>query len=245
MIKRILVAAISSILIIGAAQADDRLANKPASKYTTQQNYAVLSALPFNDKQDFEFAAKGLIAKPEAKQIRNAKGEIVWDLEQFDFLNQDKFTASINPSLQRQAQLNMNYGLFKVTDRIYQVRGFDLTNITYIQGDTGWIVFDPLTVPETAKAAHALVTKHLGDRPIKAVVYSHAHVDHFGGVEGIISKDQVNKGNVKVIAPRDFMEHVVKESVFAGNAMARRGSYQYGIIIPKNKYGVVDGALGK
>ena len=245
MIKKTLVAAISCTLIIGAAQADDSLSSKPASKFTTQQNYAVLSQLPFNDKQDFEFAAKGLIAKPESKQIKNAKGEVVWDLAQFDFLDQDKFMASINPSLQRQAKLNMNYGLFKVTDRIYQVRGFDLTNITYIQGDTGWIVFDPLTVPETAKAAHALVTKHLGDRPIKAVVYSHAHVDHFGGVEGIISKNQVDKGEVQVIAPRDFMEHVVKESVLAGNAMARRGSYQYGIMLPKNQYGVVDAALGK
>lgn len=245
MIKRILVAAISSTLIIGVAQADNMFTSKPASKFTTQQNYAVLSELPFNDKQDFEFATKGLIAKPETKQIKNAKGEVVWDLAQFDFLNQDGFMASINPSLQRQAQLNMNYGLFKVTDRIYQVRGFDLTNITYIQGDTGWIIFDPMTVPETAKAAHALVTKHLGKRPVKAVVYSHAHVDHFGGVKGVVSQEQVDNGEVQVIAPRDFMEHVVKETVLAGNAMARRGSYQYGIMIPKNKYGVVDGALGK
>lgn len=245
MIKKTLVAAISCTLIIGAAQADDSLSSKPASKFTTQQNYAVLSQLPFNDKQDFEFAAKGLIAKPESKQIKNAKGEVVWDLAQFDFLDQDKFMASINPSLQRQAKLNMNYGLFKVTDRIYQVRGFDLTNITYIKGDTGWIIFDPLTVPESAKAAHALVTKHLGKRPVKAVVYSHAHVDHFGGVKGVINQEQVDSGEVQVIAPRDFMEHVVKENVLAGNAMARRGSYQYGIMIPKNQYGVVDGALGK
>ncbi|WP_227674240.1 alkyl/aryl-sulfatase [Psychrobacter pacificensis] len=245
MIKKILVAAVSGTLLVGAAQADDRLSSKPASKFTTQQNYAVLSQLPFNDKQDFEFAAKGLIAKPKSKQIKNAKGEVVWDLAKFDFLNQDKFIASINPSLQRQAQLNMNYGLFKVTDRIYQVRGFDLTNITYIKGDTGWIIFDPLTVPESAKAAHALVTKHLGERPVKAVVYSHAHVDHFGGVKGVISQEQVDNGEVQVIAPRDFMEHVVKETVLAGNAMARRSSYQYGIMMPKNKYGVVDGALGK
>jgi alkyl sulfatase BDS1-like metallo-beta-lactamase superfamily hydrolase len=245
MIKKILVAAVSGILLVGAAQADDLLSSKPASKFTMQQNYAVLSQLPFNDKQDFEFAAKGLIAKPKSKQIKNAKGEIVWDLAKFDFLNQDKFIASINPSLQRQAQLNMNYGLFKVTDRIYQVRGFDLTNITYIKGDTGWIIFDPLTVPESAKAAHALVTKYLGERPVKAVVYSHAHVDHFGGVKGVISQEQVDNGEVQVIAPRDFMEHVVKETVLAGNAMARRSSYQYGIMMPKNKYGVVDGALGK
>lgn len=245
MMKKAIVAAISSAFIISAAYADDKLASKPATKFTTQINQAVLSELPFADKQDFEFATKGLIARPESKQIKNAKGEVVWDLSQFDFLNQDKFLASINPSLQRQAQLNMNYGLYQVTDRIYQVRGFDLTNITYIQGDTGWIVFDPLTVPETAKAAHALVTKHLGERPIKAVVFSHAHVDHFGGVEGIISKEQVASGEVQLIAPRDFMEHVVKESVFAGNAMARRGSYQYGIMIPKSQYGSVDGALGK
>ncbi|HCI30914.1 MAG TPA: hypothetical protein DFH98_05100, partial [Psychrobacter sp.] len=106
-------------------------------------------------------------------------------------------------------------------------------------------IFDPLTVPESAKAAHALVTKYLGERPVKAVVYSHAHVDHFGGVKGVISQEQVDNGEVQVIAPRDFMEHVVKETVLAGNAMARRSSYQYGIMMPKNKYGVVDGALGK
>lgn len=244
MMKKVLAGMISSALLVGVAHADTS-GSKPASSFTKQHNHAVLSELPFNDRQDFEFAAKGLIAKPKSKQIKNDKGEVIWDLAQFDFLKKDQFNASINPSLQRQGQLNMNYGLFKVTDRIYQVRGLDLTNITYIQGDTGWIVFDPLTVPETAKAAHALVTQHLGKRPIKAVVYSHAHVDHFGGVKGIISQEQVDRGEVQVIAPRDFMEHVVKENVLAGNAMQRRGSYQYGILIPKNLRSVVDGALGK
>jgi len=244
MIKKVLVSMISSALLLSVAHAAT-LDSKPASQFTEQHNRAVLSELPFSDRQDFEFAAKGLIAKPKSKQIKNDKGEVIWDLAQFDFLKKDQFIASINPSLQRQGQLNLNYGLFKVADRIYQVRGLDLTNITYIQGDTGWIVFDPLTVPETAKAAHALVTQHLGNRPIKAVVYSHAHVDHFGGVKGIISQEQVDKGDVQVIAPRDFMEHVVKESVLAGNAMQRRGSYQYGILIPKNARSVVDGALGK
>ena len=244
MIKKVLASVISSALLLSVAHAAT-LDSKPASQFTKQHNHAVLSELPFSDRQDFEFAAKGLIAKPKSKQIKNDKGEVIWDLAQFDFLKKDQFNPSINPSLQRQGQLNLNYGLFKVADRIYQVRGLDLTNITYIQGDTGWIVFDPLTVPETAKAAHALVTQHLGNRPIKAVVYSHAHVDHFGGVKGIISQEQVDKGDVQVIAPRDFMEHVVKESVLAGNAMQRRGSYQYGILIPKSARSVVDGALGK
>lgn len=244
MIKKVLVSIMSTVLLANMAHAD-AMGSKAASQFTAQHNHALLSELPFHDRQDFKFAAKGLIAQPKFKQIKNDKGEIVWDLAQFDFLKDDQFNPSINPSLQRQAQLNMNYGLFKVTDRIYQVRGFDLTNITYVQGDTGWIVFDPLTVPETAKAAHALVTQHLGKRPIKAVVYSHAHVDHFGGVKGIISQEQVDRGEVQVIAPRDFMEHVVKENVLAGNAMQRRGSYQFGILIAKNQYSAVDSALGK
>ena len=245
MIKTRLGIVMSAILAMQVAIADTTLESKPATKYTIAHNQALLSELPFSDRQDFEFASKGLIAKPKSKQIKNAKGEVIWDLSQFDFLEKNQFTPTINPSLYRQAQLNMNYGLFKVTDRIYQVRGFDLTNITYIQGDTGWIVFDPMTVPETAKAAHQLVTEQLGERPIKAVVFSHAHVDHFGGIKGIVSEEQVRSGEVKLIAPRDFMEHVVKESVLAGNAMQRRASYQYGILIPKGERGVVDGALGK
>lgn len=245
MMKKILTSMIASALCIGGVQAEELLDSKPASKFTEQQNYTVLSELPFSDRQDFEFAKKGLIAKPKSKQIKNDQGEVIWDLAQFDFLEKNQFNPSINPSLQRQAQLNMNYGLFKVTDQIYQVRGFDMTNITFIQGKAGWIVFDPLTVPETAKAAYDLVTQHLGKRPIKAVVYSHAHVDHFGGVKGIISQEQVDKGEVQIIAPRDFMEHVVKENVLAGNAMQRRSAYQYGTLLPKNQYGTVDVALGK
>lgn len=236
---------IAAALYISVTHAQNELESKAASKFTTERNRAVLSELPFNDRQDFEFAAKGLIAKPDTKQIKNDNGEVIWDLAQYDFLKKDKFVDSINPSLYRQAQLNMNYGLFKVTDRIYQVRGMDMTNITFIQGDTGWIVFDPLTVPETAKAAYALVSKKLGQRPIKAVVYSHAHADHFGGAKGIVSQEQADKGEVKVIAPRDFMEHVVKENVLAGNAMQRRTAYQYGSLLPKSERGTVDAALGK
>lgn len=245
MMKNILASMIASVLCIGSVQANEQLESKPATQYTEQKNMALLSELPFIDRQDFEFAKKGLIAKPKSKQIKNDNGEIIWDLSQFDFLENTKFNPSINPSLQRQAQLNMNYGLFKVTDRIYQVRGFDMTNITFIKGNSGWIVLDPLTVPETAKAAYSLVTDTLGHHPIKAVIYSHAHVDHFGGVKGIISQEQVDKGEVQIIAPRDFMEHVVKENVLAGNAMQRRSAYQYGNYLAKNIYGTVDVALGK
>jgi alkyl sulfatase BDS1-like metallo-beta-lactamase superfamily hydrolase len=219
--------------------------SKAPSVFTLAKHKAMLEELPFDDVLDFSFATKGFIAKPEQLNITNNQGEVVWSLNDFSFLKKDNSTSSIHPSLERQAVLNMNYGLYKVTEGIYQVRGYDLANITYIKGNTGWIVFDPLTVPETAKAAHALLTKHLGDYPIKAVIYSHAHGDHFGGIKGIITQEQVDNGEVEVIAPRDFMEHVVKENVLAGNAMTRRVSYQYGGFLPINARSVVDGALGK
>lgn len=139
----------------------------------------------------------------------------------------------------------MHHGLYKVTDRIYQVRGYDLANITFVQGDTGWIVFDPLTVPETAKAALDFVNKELGERPVKAVVYSHAHADHFGGVKGIVTQEQADSGEVQIIAPKGFLHHAVAENVLAGNAMSRRVTYQYGNALAKSATGQVDAAIGK
>lgn len=243
--KLINLSLLACVMCTHYTQAESDLTSKPASKFTVQKNQQLLQTLPFNDKTDFALASKGLIAKPQNKHILNANGEVIWDFNQFDFLKEHDFIPSINPSLHRQALLNLNYGLFKVSEHIYQVRGFDLANVTYVKGDTGWIIFDPLTVPETAKAAHDLITKHLGDRPIKAIVYSHAHADHFGGVKGIISQQQVDNNDVQVIAPAHFMEHVVKESVLAGNAMQRRAGYQYGSIIGKNELSTVDSALGK
>ncbi|EGR2796956.1 alkyl/aryl-sulfatase [Vibrio navarrensis] len=203
------------------------------------------STLPFADKEDFRLVEKGLIAQQKDLQIKDASGKVVWELGNYSFLLDGRDYDSIHPSLQRQAQLNMHHGLYKVSERIYQVRGYDLANITFVQGDTGWIVFDPLTVPATAKAALDFVNQELGERPVKAVVYSHAHADHFGGVKGIVSQEQVDRGEVPIIAPKGFLEHAVAENVLAGNAMSRRTTYQYGNVLPKGATGQVDAAIGK
>jgi alkyl sulfatase BDS1-like metallo-beta-lactamase superfamily hydrolase len=200
-----------------------------------------------NDRADFEDATRGLIAKPDTLTIRNAKGDVVWDLEAYKkYIGDDKAAPdTVNPSLWRNAQLNMHHGLFKVHDRIFQVRGYDLSNITFIEGDTGWIVLDPLISAETAKAAFELVTKHLGQRPIRAVIYSHSHIDHYGGVRGVVNEDDVKAGKVQILAPEHFAEHAISENVIAGNAMGRRAIYMYGALLPRNAQGGVNGGLGQ
>lgn len=198
-------------------------------------------------KKDFENAQKGLIAKQDVVTIKNDKGDVVWDLEQYKqyiTLN-NPAPDSVNPSLWRNAQLNMINGLFEVTDGIYQVRGYDLSNITFIKGNTGWIVFDPLISQETAKAALDFVNEKLGKRPVVAVVYSHSHIDHFGGVRGIVDEKDVKAGKVKIIASHGFTEHAVSENVIAGNAMGRRAIFMYGALLPRNEFGGVNGGLGQ
>ncbi|EXI69030.1 MAG: Metallo-beta-lactamase superfamily protein [Candidatus Accumulibacter adjunctus] len=178
--------------------------------------------------------------------IKDAKGNVVWDLEQYKkYIGLDKTAPdTVNPSLWRNAQLSLLNGLFKVTDRIYQVRGYDLSNISFVQGDTGWIVFDPLISPETARAGLELINRQLGRRPVVAVVYSHSHVDHYGGVRGIVDAAEVAAGKVQILAPEHFTEHAVSENVIAGNAMARRAVYMYGALLPRNARGGVNGGLG-
>ncbi|HCE71129.1 MAG TPA: hypothetical protein DET67_07855 [Ruegeria sp.] len=174
------------------------------------------------------------------------KGNVAWDIGSYDFLLQGEDFDTIHPSLQRQAVLNMSYGLYEVMpDRIYQVRGFDLANFTVVKGDTGWIVFDPLTAKETAAAALKLVNDTLGERPVTGVVYSHSHADHFGGVRGVVAEDDVREGLVPIIAPVGFMDHAVAENVYAGNAMNRRLFYQYGVLLPRSPFGHVDQSIGK
>ena len=220
--------------------------SKDATEATKKANAAVLKALPFADKQDFEFAHRGFIARPKSLIIKDANGKVVWDMESYQFIGQDKAAPdSVNPSLWRNAQLNTIAGLFKVSDRIYQVRGYDLSNITFIQGDTGWIVFDPLISAETAKAAYDLVSENLGKKPVLAVVYSHSHVDHYGGVRGVVDEADVKSGKVKIFAPDGFMEHAISENVTAGNAMSRRAIYMYGALLPRNEKGGVNGGLGQ
>ncbi|SDH33752.1 alkyl/aryl-sulfatase [Pseudomonas panipatensis] len=220
-------------------------APKPPSAFTVAAQQKVREALPFADRADFERVDRGLIKRPENLLIKNEDGSVAWQLGGYDFLNAGQDIDSINPSLQRQALLNLKYGLFKVTDGIYQVRGFDLANITFVQGQSGWIVIDTLTTPATAKAAYALVSQELGQRPIRAIIYSHAHADHFGGVKGLVSQEQVDKGEVQIIAPKGFMESAIKENVLAGNAMIRRATYQYGTELAQGPRGQVDMAIGK
>jgi alkyl sulfatase BDS1-like metallo-beta-lactamase superfamily hydrolase len=216
------------------------------SAHTAAAHEATRTALPFDDERDFDEARRGFLAAPGERRILTDDGKVAWDIGSYDFLLDGQTYESIHPSLQRQALLNMEYGLYEVLpDRIYQVRGFDLANITFVKGDTGWIVFDPLTMTETAAAALELVDEHLGQRPVVAVVYSHSHADHWGGAGGVIDRDDVVAGKVQVIAPEGFLEHAVAENVYAGNAMNRRMVYQYGTLLDHSPFGHVDQAIGK
>ncbi len=216
------------------------------SQFTIELQNGLRKTLPFADKRDFEEAKKGFIAAPPFNKIMADEGNVAWDMGSYDFLLQGKDFDSVHPSLQRQAILNMAYGLYEVVpDKIYQVRGFDLANISFIKGNTGWIVFDPLTAKETARAALELVNARLGKRPVVAVVYSHSHADHFGGVRGVIDEADVKSGRVPIIAPSGFMEHAVAENVYAGNAMTRRMFFQYGVLLPRSPFGHVDQSIGK
>jgi alkyl sulfatase BDS1-like metallo-beta-lactamase superfamily hydrolase len=243
------ISALTSALTLAAtlSGANAQSAPKPASEATKAANRALQQYLNFGDREDFDNATRGLIARPDTLTIRNAKGDVVWDLEAYKgYIGVDKPAPdTVNPSLWRNAQLNMQHGLFRVHDRIVQVRGYDLSNISFIQGDTGWIVFDPLISAETAKAAYDLVTQHLGPRPVAAVVYSHSHVDHYGGVRGIVDEADVRSGKVQILAPEHFTEHAISENVIAGNVMSRRAIYMYGAMLPRNAQGGVNGGLGQ
>ncbi|MCJ8168133.1 alkyl/aryl-sulfatase [Atopomonas sediminilitoris] len=220
---------------------------KPATEHTKQFQTELRGTLPFADKKDWELAEKGFIAREENLEIKNADGKVVWELGNYKYLTLGKDWDSIHPSMQRQAELNLKHGLFKVRDGVYQVRGYDLAQITFIRTQTGWVVIDPLTIPETAKAAHELFKKHVkdGNLPIKAVIYSHSHGDHFGGVKGVINQADVDAGKVQVIAPRRFSDFSISENVLAGNAMSRRVQFQYGNTLAKSELGQVDAAIGK
>ncbi len=210
---------------------------------TIVANQAVAESLPLADQTDFDNARRGLIAQPEALVVRGERG-VIWDQTRYAF-EQGEAPGSVNPSLWRQAKLNAIHGLFKVSERIYQLRGFDLANMSLIEGDTGWIIVDPLTTKETAAAAWAFARQHLADKPIRAILFTHSHVDHFGGVSGIVTPQQVAEQNIRVIAPAGFTEEATSENVMAGVAMQRRASYQYGRRLGRSERGHVDLGLGK
>ncbi|NND53660.1 MAG: MBL fold metallo-hydrolase, partial [Gammaproteobacteria bacterium] len=216
------------------------------SQATRAKQQALRESLPLGDRRDFDEHQRGFIAAPAYRRIESEAGDTVWDIGQYDFLLTGEDYDSIHPSLQRQATLNMNYGLYEVVpDKIYQLRGFDLANMTLIKGDTGWIIFDVLLVKETAAAALAFANEQLGERPVVAVIYSHSHADHFGGIRGVVDEADVIAGKVRIIAPRGFMENAIAENIYAGNAMTRRASYQYGRVLPVSPFGQIDSAIGK
>ncbi len=218
---------------------------KPASTHTCCLNRAVFSSLDFTDRASFEDAGRGLVGSIPDARIVNDKGAVVWDMSAYAFLEQEEAPDSVNPSLWRHARLNRLHGLFKVTDGMYQVRGFDLANITIIEGDSGIVVIDPLTVTEAARAALALYHEHRGHRPVRAVIYSHSHVDHYGGVEGVITPEQAASGEVLVFAPDGFMAQAISENILAGVPMRRRSLFQFGPTLERGPLGNVDSGLGK
>lgn len=235
------------IIIFAALAATQALAEdnrQPATEATRASNEALQQALPFEDDIDFELVERGLIARPDSIVIHDAAGKVVWDIDQFAFAAGDA-PASVNPSLWRLAKLNSTPGLYKVTEGIYQVRGYDVSNLAIIEGETGYIVVDPLITREVAEAAMDLVYEHLPKRPVKAVIYSHSHADHFGGVKGVVSQEEVEAGEVRIIASEGFMEYAVSENVLAGNVMTRRAAYMFGTLLPKDEKGSVDVGIGK
>ena len=230
--------------------------SKPASEFTKNANKAWYGKLDFDDDSERDNAERGLIDAPEELEILAEDGHVVWSQKAYAFLDEsEEAPDSVNPSLWENVQNNHKYGLFEVTDGIYQVRGYDMANITFIEGDTGWIIFDTSMTMETAEAAKALVDKNLGEKPVKAVLISHSHIDHFGGVRAFVDDEtiadsslsiekQIASGKIPVIVPEDFTEHSVSENLNAGTAMSRRAQYQYGTFLPKNEKGGMSIGIG-
>ena len=217
----------------------------PATGTTRACQHAARRLLPLADTQSFDDARRGFIAPIPPGPIRRASGGPVWNLEAYGFLDQEDAPDSVHPGLWRHARVNMICGLFKVTERLYQVRGYDISNMTLIEGDRGLIVVDPLISTEVARAALELYFAHRPRREVTAVIYSHSHVDHFGGVRGVVDEADVQAGRVEVIAPAGFMEEAASENVLAGPAMSRRAHFQFGPLLPKGVLGQVDAGLGK
>ncbi|MCV7169369.1 MBL fold metallo-hydrolase [Mycobacterium manitobense] len=217
---------------------------KPPSAVIESAHRQHLTSLPFDDTRDFEDADRGFIAAMQPCVVTAADGRVVWDNDSYSFLTGDAPT-SVHPSLWRQSRLVAKQGLYEVVEGVYQVRGLDLSNISFIEGDTGIIVIDPLVSTETAAAALALYRAHRGEREVRAVIYTHSHVDHFGGVLGVTTQADVDAGRVAVIAPEHFTEHAVQENVYAGTAMARRAGYMYGAALDRGPRGQVGCGLGQ
>lgn len=219
-------------------------AAKPASEHTQNAQANVREQLNFADRQSFADARRGFIATLEPLTLHRDNGQVSYDLARMSFLD-DEAPDTVNPSLWRQAQLNAkHHGLYEVCDGLYQVRSFDIANMTLIRGNSGWIVIDPLTSSESSAAALQLANQHLGERPVVAVIHTHSHADHFAGVLGVLNPADAASGKVAVIAPKDFVKESLNENVLAGNAMARRSTYMYGNLLPPSPTGYVTTGLG-
>lgn len=214
-----------------------------ATPATIQANTQLAKDLKLGDQQDFEDAKRGFIARPNGK-VLSADGTVLHDYDAYQFI-EGQAPDTVNPSLWRHALLNAQMGLFKVTDGVYQLRGFDIANITLIEGKSGWIVVDALTSRESASAAMAFARKHLSDKPVTALIFTHSHADHFGGALGIITPEEVAKRKVPVLASAGFMEESTGENVMVGSAMGRRSMYQFGKNLERSAKGNVDTGLGK
>ncbi|MEM5518017.1 alkyl sulfatase dimerization domain-containing protein [Henriciella sp. AS95] len=214
-----------------------------ATPATVAANSAVAERLPLDDQSDFDDASRGLIAQIEGDAITDDEGNVVWSIPQFDFISGEA-PATVNPSLWRQSGLAAQHGLFEVADGIWQVRGYDLSVMSIIEGDTGWIIVDPLLVKETAAAGLKLVNDTLGERPVTGVIYTHSHADHFGGARGVISEEDIEERGVPVLAPAGFTESAVAENLIAGNLMQRRATLMFGNTIPRSAEAVVGTGLG-
>jgi alkyl sulfatase BDS1-like metallo-beta-lactamase superfamily hydrolase len=222
----------------------DVAGNTAPTTHTATLNAAVSESLPLSDPQDFEDAKRGLIASDAELRVVGPDGKPVWDMVAYDFIEGDA-PHSVNPSLWRQAKLNNIHGLFEVTKGVYQLRGYDLANMSLIEGETGWIVVDPLTTKETARAAIAFAGEHLGDKPVAAVIFTHSHIDHFGGVLGVLSPEDAEDRKVPIIAPDLFIDEATSENIIAGVTMGRRALYMFGLRLPRSERGHVGSGLGK
>lgn len=233
----------STLLLLSACSDSPAPSHSAATPRTQAAQAEVAQNYDLSNVEGLAQARRGLIATPQG-QVRDAEGEVIWDFDSFAFV-QGEAPTTVNPSLWRQALLNNQVGLFKVSDKIYQLRGFDLANMTLIEGASGWIVIDPLTSQETAAFAMDFVAQHLGARPVSAMIFSHSHVDHFGGALGVISAEDAKARQVPVIAPAGFMEEATSENLMMGIAMARRATFMYGKRLPRSAEGLVDNGLGK
>ncbi|MDP2332377.1 MAG: alkyl sulfatase dimerization domain-containing protein [Reyranella sp.] len=218
---------------------------RDAEPATRAANAAMAAPLPFADVADFDAAGRGLIAPVPDGIVQTPSGTVLWNLGEYAFIDGELAPATVNPSLWRMARLNMANGLFKVTDRLYQLRGFDISNMTVIEGDRGLILIDPLTTAEVSRAALELYFVHRPKRPVVAVIYTHSHIDHYGGVRGVVDEAEVKSGKVALIEPAGFMEAISGENVLAGLPMMRRAQFQFGSMLPRGPRGQVDAGLGK